>query len=102
MWNPKTRGRKYNVEKLQGADIWSCGRPDFHYGLRKMGNRHCRHIQSCIMLKGNIPTQNRIEKTRQLQICSGCHSTIIGIGFRMLKNKTKIQGYRRKQCNRFD
>ncbi len=91
--------KEYSVKKLHDIDIWTCECPDFHNRLRTQDDKHCKHIICCIMLKDNIKTQNRIEKTEQPRICPKCYSTtIIKSGFRILKDDTKRQLYKCKQC----
>ena len=93
--------KTYNVRRLSKSDIWICECDDFHYRLRKMDDKHCKHIQACIILQDNISIQNKIEKTELPKLCTRCHSTTIKKnGFRTLKNGTKRQKYQCKQCNR--
>ncbi len=93
--------KKYNIKKLQDADVWTCECRDFHYRLRKLDDKHCKHIESCIILQDAIQTQSRVERTEQPQVCPKCSSTtIVKRGFRKLKNGTKRQKYGCKQCNR--
>jgi len=99
--NSQNSDQKYNIQKLKDTDVWTCECGDFHYRLRTQDNKHCKHIQSCIILKENIITQNKIEWTENPQVCHKCNSTtIVKRGFRKLKNGTKRQKYSCKQCNR--
>ncbi|MCJ8306552.1 MAG: DDE-type integrase/transposase/recombinase [Nitrosopumilus sp.] len=89
----------YNVKKLAKVDVWACECKDFHYRLRKLDDKHCKHIQSCILLQDSINTENKIEQTSQPQICPNCHSSsIVKNGFRKLKNGTQRQKHRCNQC----
>ncbi len=92
--------KSYNVRKLLKTDVWTCECGDFHYLLRIQDNKHCKHIQSCIILKENIITENKIERINNPQVCPKCNSTtIVKRGFRKLKNGTKRQKYSCNQCN---
>ena len=67
--------KTYNIRKLPKSDIWVCECDDFHYRLRKLDDKHCKHIKSCIMLIDTVISQSKIEKTEQPKICSQCYST---------------------------
>ena len=89
----------YNVRKLPKADVWTCECKDFHFRLRKLDDKHCKHIKSCILLQDSINTENKIEQTSQPQICLKCHSScIVKNGYRKLKNGTQRQKHRCNQC----
>ncbi len=97
--NSQNSDQKYNIKKLQDTDVWTCECGDFHYRLRKLDDKHCKHIQSCIILQDSIAIQNRIEKVELPQICPRCSSTTIKKnGFRKIKNGVKRQMYCCKQC----
>ena len=90
----------YNVRKLPKVDVWTCECKDFHSRLRKLDDKHCKHIKSCIILMDSITSQSKIEKIERPKICSKCYSTeIVKQGFRKLKNGIKRQRYTCKNCN---
>ena len=90
----------YNVKKLPKSDVWTCECKDFHFRLRKLDDKHCKHIKSCIILMDSVISQSKIERTERPKICSKCYSTeITKHGFRKLKNGTKRQRYTCKNCN---
>ena len=61
----QTDGTKsYLVRKLLKTDIWTCECADFHYRLRKLDDKHCKHIKSCILLQN----KTNIDKERPLPI----------------------------------
>lgn len=92
--------KSYLVRRLPKTDIWTCECPDFHYRLRKLDDKHCKHIKSCILFQDKTNAENRIEKVKLPQICPRCNSTTITKnGFRKLKNQTKRQRYSCKQCD---
>jgi len=90
---------EYSVTKIPDADIWTCECPDFHRRLRTQDDKHCKHIQCCIMIQDSIRTHNGIEETPYPRVCDRCYSNrIIKIGFRVIKDGTKRQRYSCKQC----
>ena len=97
----QTDGTKsYLVRKLLKTDIWTCECADFHYRLRKLDDKHCKHIKSCILLQNKTNIENKVEKVKLPQICPKCNSTTITKnGFRKLKNQTQRQRYNCKQCD---
>ncbi len=89
----------YNVRKLPKVDVWTCECKDFHFRLRKLDDKHCKHIKSCILLQDSINIENRIEQTSQPQVCPKCQSScIVKNGYRKLKNGTQRQKHRCNQC----
>ena len=93
--------KSYLVRKLPNTDIWTCECPDFYYRLRRLDDKHCKHIKSIILLQDKVSTENKIERTKLPQICPRCNSTTIKKkGLRKLKDGTKRQKYQCKQCER--
>jgi len=89
----------YNIRKLPNVDVWTCECKDFHFRLRKLDDKHCKHIKSCILLQDSINTENKIEQTSQPQVCPKCQSSsIVKNGFRKLKNGIQRQKHRCNQC----
>ena len=92
-------GNTYHVKRLPKSDVWICECNDFHFRLRKLDDKHCKHIKSCIFLTDSITSQSKIEKTDIPKVCSKCCSTdIVKNGFRKLKDETKRQRYACKNC----
>ena len=75
--NSQNSDQKYNVQKLKDIDVWTCECGDFHYRLRKLEDKHCKHIQACVILQDNISIQNKIEKIELPKLCPRCYSTTI-------------------------
>ena len=91
--------KSYSVRKLPKVDVWTCECKDFHYRLRKMDDKHCKHIRACLLLQDTINIENKIEKISQPQVCPKCQSScIVKNGFRKLKNESKRQKHRCSQC----
>jgi putative transposase len=89
----------YNVRKLSKTDVWTCECSDFHYRLRKLDDKHCKHIRACILLQDSINTENKIEQVSQPKVCPKCQSSyIVKNGFRKLKNGGQRQKHRCNQC----
>ncbi len=89
----------YNIRKLPKADVWTCECKDFHFRLRKLDDKHCKHIKSCILLQDSINIENKIEQVLQPQVCPKCHSSsIVKNGYRKLKNGIQRQKHRCNQC----
>lgn len=92
--------KSYLIRRIADTDIWTCECADFHYRLRKLDDKHCKHIKSVILLQDKISTENKIEKVELPQVCPRCTSTTIKKnGFRKLKNGIKRQMYCCKQCS---
>ena len=94
--------KSYLIRKLPKTDIWACECKDFHFRLRKLDDKHCKHIKSCILLQTRTIIENKIENisVELPKICPRCNSTTITKnGFRKLKNKIKRQRYCCKQCD---
>ncbi len=91
--------KSYLVRKLPKTDIWTCECADFHYRLRKLDNKHCKHIRACILLQNKTNIENKVEKVKLPQICPKCQSScIVKNGFRKLKNGGRRQMHRCNQC----
>ncbi len=87
------------VRRLPDTGIWICECADFHYRLRTLDDKHCKHIKSCILLQNGINKENKIEQISQPQVCPKCNSTtIVKNGYRKLKDGTKRQKHRCNQC----
>ncbi len=94
-----TSDKTYHVRRLPDTEIFTCECADFHYRLRKLDDKKCKHIISCMLLQESILSQSYIEQTQQSKLCPKCYSTtIIKNGFRKIKNNTKRQKYKCRKC----
>lgn len=92
--------KSYNVIKLNDANVWTCDCKDFMHKLSKGEDTRCKHITACQLLQKIQDQENKIEKPSGIKICPRCYSTTITLhGHRVLKNGTKRQKYKCKQCN---
>ncbi len=97
--NSSSSDKQYHVRRIDNTEIFTCECADFHYRLRKLDDKRCKHIISCMLLQDSILSQSKIEKTEQPKLCPKCYSTTITKnGFRKVKNRTKRQKYRCKKC----
>ena len=39
----------YNIRKLPKVNVWTCECKDFHFRLRKLDDKHCKHIKLLVI-----------------------------------------------------
>lgn len=93
------KGIRYTVKKIPNQDIWTCQCDDFMYRLTRKDDKHCKHIQCCIILKDTLQQQNKIEKIESPKICPRCNYTKIRRnGFRIIRGNIRRQRFSCRQC----
>lgn len=91
----------HNVKKMPDADVWICDCRGFMSRLSKNGDKRCIHIKKCQILQNLANTDIQIEQIERPKMCPKCSSTtIIKIGFRLVKSGIKKRRYQCKQCKR--
>lgn len=98
MSNPKV---VRTVQRVPKSDIWYCDCPWFHYHLTRGMDRHCYHIQSCILHREEDYSKRNVERIDGLKYyCPRCNSTDFKKnGTRKLATGTKRQVYKCNVCN---
>ena len=93
--------RDRTINRVPNSKIWYCDCPFFHYQLSKGEDKHCYHIDACIIHKEDGHISKDIEKIESQYSCPTCMTTIFTKdGFRTLKDGTKRQKYICAGCNR--